>query len=102
LGLGSAGWGAWEIGVRYSKFDASDFDTNATAVNNSTTLSSNDVNSYTAGIKWITDPNTRFMLNYVYTDFNKDISGIASAITSSGVPLHNHEKAVNVRAQFDF
>jgi len=102
LGLGSAGWGAWEIGVRYSRFDASDFDTNATAVNASTTLSSNDVNSYTAGIKWITDPNTRFMLNYVYTDFNKDISGISSGITTSGVPLHNHEKAVNVRAQFDF
>ncbi len=102
LGLGSPGWGAWEIGVRYSKFDAKDFDTNATAVNNSSTLSSNDVNSYTAGIKWITDPNTRFMLNYVYTDFNKSISGISSGVTSSGVPLHSNEKAVNIRAQFDF
>lgn len=103
LGLGSPGWGAWEIGVRYSKFDAKDFDTNATAVNNSTTLSSNDVNSYTAGIKWITDPNTRFMLDYVYTDFNKYITGSTeNTVTTSGVTAYRNEKAVNIRAQFDF
>ena len=104
LGLGSPGWGAWEIGARYSKFDAKDFDvsnaTNFTAANQS----SNDVNSYTVGIKWITDPNTRFMANYVYTDFNKDIVGslVDSATTPGGITPYSNEKAVNFRAQFDF
>ena len=103
LGLGSPGWGAWEIGVRYSKFDAKDFDTNSTTVNGLTQLSSNDVDSYTAGIKWITDPNTRFMLNYVYTDFNKHITGsLADTVTTSGVAAHKNENAINMRAQFDF
>ena len=103
LGLGKPGWGAWEIGVRYSKFDAKDFDTNNAAINGATNMSSNDVHSYTAGIKWITDPNTRFMLDYVFTDFNKAITGsLENAATSAGVTPYSNEKAVNFRAQFDF
>jgi len=103
LGLGKPGWGAWEIGVRYSKFDAKDFDTNNAAINGSTNMSSNDVHSYTAGIKWITDPNTRFMLDYVFTDFNKAITGsLENVATTAGVTPYSNEKAVNFRAQFDF
>ena len=106
LGLGSPGWGAWEIGVRYSKFDAKDFNNNTAtnAVNGgAANLGSNDVNSYTAGIKWITDPNTRFMLDYVYTDFNKYITGTTiDTVTTTALNPHRNEKAINVRAQFDF
>ena len=99
LGLGKPGWGAWEVGVRYSKFDAKDFDNTVAPVANS----SNDVHSYTAGIKWITDPNTRFMLDYVYTDFNKYITGYAvDSNTAATGPALKDEKAVNIRAQFDF
>jgi phosphate-selective porin OprO/OprP len=66
-------------------------------------MSSNDVHSYTAGIKWITDPNTRFMLDYVYTDFNKAITGsLENAATTTAVTPYSNEKAVNFRAQFDF
>jgi len=106
LGLGSSGWGAWEIGLRYSKFDAKDFDVsgNNNITGSSSALNSNDVHSYTAGIKWITDPNTRFMLDYVYTDFNKFIIGtVVDTATTSGITNpYKNEKAVNFRAQFDF
>ncbi len=104
LGLGKPGWGAWEIGVRYSKFDAKDFDVSNTTNFTAANQSSNDVHSYTAGIKWITDPNTRFMLDYVYTDFNKDIVGslVDSAATPGTITPYRSEKAVNFRAQFDF
>ena len=89
-GLGSSGWGAWELGLRYSDFDASDFtaDTGYT----------NKAKSYTAGLKWITDPNTRFMLDYVYTDFNTPIYHISG----SSAYAFDNEKALNFRAQFDF
>ena len=102
LGFGKPGWGAWEVGVRYSKFDATDFDkTSGTLF---TTTPANDVHSYTAGIKWITDPNTRFMLDYVYTDFNGYITGFVadSKAAASVGSSYSNEKAVNFRAQFDF
>ena len=104
LGLGKPGWGAWEIGVRYSKFDAKDFN-DADSTMFTSGANSNDVKSYSAGIKWITDPNTRFMLDYVYTDFNKNIYGTvvdAVAAANTGTLTYGNEKAVNFRAQFDF
>ena len=102
-GLDGSGWGAWELGLRYSKFDANDFDNAAGVGAINSTISSTDVDSYSAGIKWITDPNTRFLLDYVYTDFNKDITGsTGTAITAAGGPLYNKESAINFRAQFDF
>ena len=83
------GWGAWEIGARYSNFDAGDF-AKATGM-------TNKADSYTIGLKWITDPNTRFLLNYVATDFDSPITGGYSSI-----PQFSKERAMNFRAQFDF
>jgi phosphate-selective porin OprO/OprP len=98
-GLDSSGLGAIELGLRYSKFDASGF---ISGTDYAATGSSDNVDSYTAGIKWITDPNTRFMLNYVYTDFNKYIVGNSAGAVVAGTSAFNNEKAINFRAQFDF
>lgn len=89
-GFDGSGWGAWELGVRYSNFDAQDW----SAVAGYT----NKAKSYTLGLKWITDPNTRFLLNYVNTDFDTAITGGYSAIGTT----YKGEQAVNFRAQFDF
>jgi len=100
-GLDSSGIGAWEIGVRYSKFDAKDWVSGTHMLGSSS--SSNDVHSYTAGIKWIMDPNTRFLMDYVYTDFNADIKGSTGAnLGAAATPSFSSEKALNFRAQFDF
>jgi len=90
-GFGSSGWGAWELALRYSDLDAKDFV--------ATTGYSNSMHSYTAGLKWIVDPNTRFLLNYIYTDFENPITGGLTLISNSAT---RNEKAVNFRAQFDF
>jgi phosphate-selective porin OprO and OprP len=92
-GLGSSGLGAWEVGFRYSKIDANDFEPNIT-----TTLTATKVDAYTAGIKWIIDPNTRVLFNYIFTDYGRKIAVAAVNGTNSS----DHEGAVNVRAQFDF
>jgi phosphate-selective porin OprO/OprP len=100
-GLDSAGYGAWEIGLRYSKFDGKDWARDGTIL--TTAASANDVKSYSAGIKWITDPNTRFLLDYIYTDFNADIHGATSTGTAYALSqTMKNEKAINFRAQFDF
>jgi phosphate-selective porin OprO/OprP len=78
--------GAWEIGARYSDFSAKDFRN----VNIITASNAAQVDSWTLGLKFIPTPNTRILLNYVDTSFDKAISG------------ENGEKAVTMRAQMDF
>ncbi|MGH8672038.1 MAG: OprO/OprP family phosphate-selective porin [Burkholderiales bacterium] len=87
--------GAWEIGVRYSDFDASDFQpTNPAGTGVLTTAFSNKADAWTVGLKWIVNPYTRFMLNYVRTDFD-------TPVTLAG-DTFNDEDAITFRGQFDF
>ncbi|MEO6117924.1 MAG: porin [Methylotenera sp.] len=85
------GWGAFELGLRYSKFDASDFNAILTTP---TTAFTSEADAWTAGAKWILNPNARLLLNYIHTDFDKDI-----LINGK---LDDTEKAVVLRAQYDF
>lgn len=92
---GSGNWGAWEAGLRFSRFDASDFQaTNAAGTGVLNAGLTNEADSWTAGLKWIPNPNTRFLLNYVSTDFEDDVT--INNVTEDG------EKALMMRAQFDF
>jgi phosphate-selective porin OprO/OprP len=87
------GWGAFELGVRYSKFDASDFQ-QILAAPTATTSFTSEADAWTAGAKWIFNPNARVLLNYVRTDFDTDI-----LVNSK---LDDTEEAVVLRAQYDF
>jgi phosphate-selective porin OprO/OprP len=87
------GWGAFELGLRYSKFDASNFQsilTAPTAINSFTS----EADAWTAGAKWILNPNARVLLNYIYTSFEDDIR--------INRKLDDTEEAVVLRAQYDF
>jgi phosphate-selective porin OprO and OprP len=98
------GWGALELGLRYSNFDASDFKamlTNATKTDCKNGTGSVNTNCYTsqadawtAGAKWILNPNARIVLNYVHTMFD-------TPITVNG-KRDDNEDAIVVRAQYDF
>lgn len=102
-------WGAWEVGARYSKLDASDFaafttttgaasaaNGLATTINagGATSVSTLEASTWTVGVKWIPVSNARIMLNYVRTDFDTPIF-LAGA-------LHKNENAVTVRTQWNF
>lgn len=89
------GFGAFEVGVRFSDFDASDFKTTnlaGTGVLDNT--KTNEADSWTVGLKWLPNPNTRFMMNYTDTDFDTDVT--------IGNEVEDSEKALTFRAQFDF
>ena len=85
------GMGAWEVGVRYSKLDASDLKAGAVTAAAGTTT---EANAWTVGLKWIPMANWRFLANYVHTDYDTDITLNAKQFDS--------EEAFTVRAQMDF
>lgn len=82
------GWGAFELGLRYSKFDASDFKPLLTAG------TTNEADSWTGGAKWILNPNARVLLNYIHTEFD-------TPVRINGKPSDD-EDALVLRAQYDF
>jgi len=96
--------GAIELGIRYSKFDASDFTTIANGATTGTTVLAvstasasytNKADAYTIGLKWIPDPNARFLMNYVNTDYETPVIAYTGKTISK-------EKALMFRAQYDF
>lgn len=70
-----SGWGAWQLGVRYSKFDASDIQVSGTRsrVQSGTGATSgamnSEVDSYGIGVNWILNPMSRLMFEWTRTDF---------------------------------
>jgi phosphate-selective porin OprO/OprP len=102
--------GAWELGIRYSKFDASDFKNFTTQVaqnaanknlgvtritaNTADAANTLEADSWTLGLKFIPTPNTRFMVNYIDTKFDTPIL--------IGTKLKDEERAITARAQWNF
>lgn len=84
--LGSGGLGAFEVGLRYTDFDASDFTANSGRTN--------QADAFTIGLKWIPVTNVRVYLNYVQTEFD-------TPVTVNG-KQHDDEKAVTLRAALYF
>ncbi|MDR2220347.1 MAG: OprO/OprP family phosphate-selective porin [Methylobacillus sp.] len=100
--------GAWEIGLRYSEFDASDFDTTGIAIGSvadasitTTAAGFSKAKAYTAGIKFLPNANLRFMLNYVKTDFKDRIGGDTGGIIINN-KREDSEDALIMRAQWMF
>ena len=118
------GWGAWEIGLRYDEFevdntsiegsDNSRFQgatTNQAAgnLNTNNTLGKDQTKggakTYTAGIKWIVNPNVRFMLNYSHTKFDeafRPIDVTANNGTNADVNTIDSEDIIALRGQVAF
>ena len=88
------GWGAWELGVRFSKWDATDFRTGGAGTGLVAAGSTAEADAMTVGLKWIVNPNTRFYLNYVHTKFDTPVAVNGTTVDA--------EKAGTLRAQFDF
>ncbi|MEO6023139.1 MAG: porin [Burkholderiales bacterium] len=98
------GWGAWELGFRYSKFDAADFQKTTAARVGSGVIpatGTNKADAFTLGLKWLPNPNVRLILNYIETKFDTPIT-----VTNSGragvIATTDKERAITLRTQIDF
>ena len=92
------GKGAWEIGVRYSMVDASDFANIYAIQSNAMTYKANTT---VLGLKWVPNNNMRVMLNGIYTSFDTPVA-VASGAAGSGTDLAKSETAITTRVQFMF
>jgi phosphate-selective porin OprO/OprP len=82
------GWGAWEVGARFTSADGKDLARLTSAATEMTTYYAAD--STTLGLKWIPTAYTRILLNYVDTKWEN--------LTD----VKFNEKALTLRTQMDF
>lgn len=86
-----SGWGAWQVGVRYSKFEADD------GFRSTGSVGFLEADAWTLGLNFYPNSNTRIMLNYVRSDFEKQ----DSAVTVNGRSIDD-ERAFITRVQWAF
>jgi len=107
------GRGAWEVGFRYDEFDVSDA-SKTTGANAGSPLAGSAITSrfqgsadangnggaktYTAGLKWVLNPNMRMMLNYSHTKYDTAFK----AIDVAGAQLNDKEDLLMLRTQVAF
>ena len=87
--LGKGGMGAWELGLRYSELDLSDWDDVASGIG-APGSHAGKLESVTLGLNWYATDNVRFMLNYVAED------------ASYGAGVSDEPQALQFRAQIDW
>lgn len=101
--------GLWELGVRYSEFDASDY--NAVGIGQGVGTADAQIttkaagfakaDAWTLGLKFLPTANTRLMMNYVATDYSDVIGGATGGVIINNKRVDD-EKALIMRAQWMF
>ena len=95
--MSGGGLGAWQVGVRYSTYDASDLQlVNSTSAGAASSTISPKGNTTTIGLNWMLNPNARFMLNYAVTRFDSNFTPV------SGGNAGDMERVISLRSQFNF
>lgn len=92
--LSGGGLGAWQVGIRLSELDGSDF----TAASGRT----DKAKGITYGLNWIVNDNVRFMLNYVETKFDTPVNVSTSGAAGSTGASIDKVKAIMLRSQIAF
>jgi phosphate-selective porin OprO and OprP len=93
--VGSGGWGAWEVAVRWAHVDLNSHDTPGVAQTTSGGVFGGRANGLAFGVNWYVNNNIRFMLNYIHDDVDKLA---ANGVTGAGARID----AIAARTQIAF
>lgn len=89
------GGGLWQVGLRYSRYDASDVSVTGTAAREQ---NSDKGNTTTLGVNWFLNPNARIMLNYSMTTFGSNVT----PLDVTGATAGKKEQILSLRTQVNF
>jgi phosphate-selective porin OprO/OprP len=107
------GTGAWQMGLRYSAYDASSFGANTSTSGGSRTLTSggnsmNEIegspggNTITLGLNWLMNPNARIMFNLARTGYDYSFTPVDIGTTGNSAQRGDASYAAMIRSQFNF
>jgi phosphate-selective porin OprO/OprP len=107
------GTGAWQVGLRYSAYDASSFGSNTSTSGGDTDYTYNGNNAYeiegspkgnttTLALNWILNPNARIMMNYSQSVFDYSFTPVDIGSSSYSAVRGNTSRAFMIRSQFNF
>jgi phosphate-selective porin OprO/OprP len=107
------GTGAWQVGVRYSEYNAASFGDNVSSTGGSTNYprtgnaqyqveGSPKGNTITLGVNWILNPNARIMFNYAQSKFDYSFLPVDIGTPVTPAMRGNDSRAFMVRSQFNF
>jgi phosphate-selective porin OprO/OprP len=98
-----SGIGAWQIGLRFSQYDASDL-RGAGGTLTTADSGSNSGKTTTVGLTWFLNPNSRIMLNHAVTNFDQPITErfLLGANGVAGRVIGDREAVTTLRAQYNF
>lgn len=89
---GSCRWGtgAWEVVARFSAIDLVSGDPPLTPTADSAGARAGRQRDVTIGLNWYLNPQTRCMINYVYTQLDSVVPGASGTIHGFGTRIHFH------------
>jgi phosphate-selective porin OprO/OprP len=108
-----SGTGAWQVGLRYSAFDASSFGNNTSGSGGSTSVTYGGNNAYeiegspkgnttTLAVNWILNPNARIMFNYAQSVFDYSFTPVDIGSSAVAATRGKTSNAFMIRSQFNF
>ena len=86
-----SGWGAWEVGYRFSYVDMFDG-----IPANQRTVGLGRAADHTLGVNWYLNPYSRIMCNYILSDYDR------VDVAQGALVKNNLLNTLELRAQFDF
>jgi len=113
----NAGWGAWQLGIRYSDYkvtepsiftgrknvagSVSKGESTLTNGNTSRGENSEGGKTITLGLNWILNPNARILFNYADTRFDRPLTYLTTDYPTK-LGSTSSEQVISVRTQLNF
>jgi phosphate-selective porin OprO/OprP len=100
--LAKGGWGAWEVGARYSELDLNYHAGASGTAPSVDAIRGGDQQIWTAGLNWYPNTFVRFMLDYQHVRIDRLSPNASVYQTPTGAQIGQAYDAIALRSQFAF